>query len=210
MTPTRRAARGQAPRAAGSAARTSGAKRTAGSSAARARSFPPLIAPAARVLILGSMPGAASLAAGQYYAHPYNQFWRILGALCGARADLAYPLRLQRLRAHGIALWDVLESCVRPGSLDSAIEHASALANDIPGLLRAAPRIRRICCNGASAYESVRRYHGDELDALGITVLRLPSTSPANAAWSFARKLAAWRAALEDGGRNADADGSGR
>lgn len=164
---------------------------------ARAKSFPPVIAPDARVLILGSMPGTASLAAAQYYAHPYNQFWRIVGEICGAGPDLAYPLRLQRLRAHGFALWDVLDSCVRPGSLDSAIEHTSAIANDVPGLLRTAPGIRRICCNGATAYHGVRRYFGAELDALGITVLRLPSTSPANAGWSFARKLTAWRAALE-------------
>jgi hypoxanthine-DNA glycosylase len=148
-------------------------------------------------LILGSMPGAASLAAGQYYAHPYNQFWRICGEICGAGPALPYTRRLQRLRARGFALWDVLESCVRPGSLDSAIEHTSAVANDVLGLLRAAPGIHRICCNGATAYHGVRRYFGAELDALGITVLRLPSTSPANAGWSFARKLAAWRIALE-------------
>jgi hypoxanthine-DNA glycosylase len=164
---------------------------------ARAKSFPPVTAPDARVLILGSMPGTASLAAGQYYAHPYNQFWRIVGEICAAGPALPYAMRLQRLRARGIALWDVLESCVRPGSLDAAIEHASAVPNDVPGLLRAAPGIRRICCNGATAYHGVRRYFGAELDALGITILRLPSTSPANAGWSFARKLAAWRVALE-------------
>lgn len=175
---------------------------------ARAKSFPPVYAPDACVLILGSMPGTASLAAGAYYAHPYNQFWRILGELCGAGPDLSYAVRLARLRAHKIALWDVLDSCVRPGSLDSAIEHTSAIANDIPGLLRAAPRIRRICCNGATAYHGVRRYFGDELDALGVTVLRLPSTSPANAGWSFACKLAAWRAALEHDRRSADATAS--
>ena len=152
----------------------------------------------ARVLILGSMPGTASLAAAQYYAHPYNQFWRILGQICGAGPELAYPLRLERLRMRGIALWDVLDSCVRPGSLDSAIEHTSAVANDIPGLLRTASHIRRICCNGATAYRGVRRYFGDDLDARGITVLPLPSTSPANASLRFERKLAAWRAALED------------
>ena len=166
---------------------------------ARAKSFPPVVAPDARILILGSMPGTASLAATQYYAHPYNQFWRILGQICGAGPELAYPMRLERLRMHGIALWDVLDSCVRPGSLDSAIEHHSAVANDIPGLWRAAAHIRRICCNGATAFHGTRRYFGDELDALGVTVLRLPSTSPANAGWSFERKLAAWRAALEDG-----------
>jgi len=179
----------------------------------RAKSFPPVIAPDARVLIVGSMPGTASLAAGQYYAHPYNQFWRILGQICGAGPELAYEQRLARLRAHGIALWDVLDSCVRRGSLDSAIEHHSAIANDIPALLRGAPQMRRICCNGATAYHGVRRYFGDALDTLGVTVLRLPSTSPANAGWSFARKLAAWRAALADeapatdGGDGSEASG---
>ncbi|HEY7928416.1 MAG TPA: DNA-deoxyinosine glycosylase [Steroidobacteraceae bacterium] len=156
-----------------------------------------MMAPDARVLILGSMPGTASLAATQYYAHPHNQFWRILGQICGAGPELAYPLRLQRLLERRIALWDVLDSCVRPGSLDSAIEHTSAIANDVPALLRSAPGIHRICCNGATAYHGVRRYFGVELDARGITVLRLPSTSPANAGWSFARKLAAWSAALD-------------
>lgn len=170
-------------------------------SEARAKSFPAVVGADACILILGSMPGAASLAAGEYYAHPQNQFWRILGEICGAAPALPYPTRLERLCAHRIALWDVLDSCVRPGSLDSAIEHTSAIANDIPGLLRGAPQIRRICCNGATAYHGVRRYFGGELDALGIAVLRLPSTSPAHASWSFARKLAAWRAALADGAR---------
>ncbi|HTT06567.1 MAG TPA: DNA-deoxyinosine glycosylase [Steroidobacteraceae bacterium] len=175
----------------------------------RAKSFAPVIAPDARILILGSMPGTASLAAAQYYAHPCNQFWRILGEICGAGPDLAYPMRLERLRARGIALWDVLASCVRPGSLDSAIEHASAIANDVPALLHTAPGIRRIGCNGATAYHGVRRYFGGELDARGIQVLRLPSTSPANAGWSLARKLAAWRAAFAEAASAAGADASG-
>jgi hypoxanthine-DNA glycosylase len=171
--------------------------RSTRSSVARARGFAPVVARDARILVVGSMPGAASLAAGEYYAHPQNQFWRIVGEICGAGRELPYPLRLQRLTAGGIALWDVLESCVRAGSLDSAIEHHSAVANDIPGLLRIAPQIRRICCNGATAHHALRRYFGAALDALGITVLRLPSTSPAHASWSYARKLAAWRAALQ-------------
>ncbi len=162
----------------------------------RARSFAPVFAPGARVLILGSMPGTASLAAGRYYAHPHNQFWRILGAICGAAPELPYTERLERLTAYGLALWDVLESCLREGSLDTAIEHHSAIANDIPGLLARAPQIRRICCNGTIAHRALLRYFGEPLAALGITVLRLPSTSPANASWSFARKLDAWRAAL--------------
>jgi hypoxanthine-DNA glycosylase len=163
----------------------------------RARSFPPVVAPDARVLILGSMPGTASLAAGQYYAHPYNQFWRILGQLCGAGPELGYAERLIALQRSRVALWDVLDSCVRPGSLDAAIEHHSAIANDIPGLLRGAPLIRRVCCNGATAHHALRRYFGALLDARGVSVLRLPSTSPANARLRYEDKLAAWRIGLE-------------
>ncbi|HLK70787.1 MAG TPA: DNA-deoxyinosine glycosylase [Steroidobacteraceae bacterium] len=171
-------------------------QRAASPAPARARSFPPIVRPDARILILGSMPGTASLAAGQYYAHPHNQFWRLLGEICGAGIELPYARRLERLQQQRLALWDVLDSCVREGSLDSAIEHHSAVPNDIASLLRAAPGIRRLCCNGATAYHGVRRYFGSELDAQGITVIRLPSSSPANASWSFARKLAAWRGAL--------------
>jgi hypoxanthine-DNA glycosylase len=162
----------------------------------RARSFAPVLAPGAQVLILGSMPGTASLAANHYYAHPHNQFWRILGVICGATPELPYAERLERLTAHGLALWDVLESCLREGSLDAAIEHHSAIANDIPGLLERAPQIRRICCNGATAHRALLGYFAAPLAALGVTVLRLPSTSPANASCSFARKLELWRAAL--------------
>lgn len=199
MAPVRRPAPATVKRTTGTGTKTktTKAKVRARDSGARARSFAPVVAEDANILILGSMPGAASLAAGQYYAHPHNQFWRILGELCGAGPQLPYAARLERLRASGLALWDVLASCVRAGSLDSAIEHHSALANDIPQLLRAAPGIRRICCNGATAYHGLRRYFGSELDALGVETLRLPSTSPANAALSYARKLAAWRAGLE-------------
>jgi hypoxanthine-DNA glycosylase len=164
----------------------------------RARSFAAVAGAQARVLILGSMPGAASLAARQYYAHPYNQFWSILGEICGAARELPYPERLQQLQAHGLALWDVLHSCVRSGSLDSAIEHRTAQPNDILGLLQRHPGITRICCNGGTAHAALLRYFGAELTARRIAVCRLPSTSPANAACSRASKLAAWREALGD------------
>lgn len=164
----------------------------------RARSFAAVVGDGARILILGSMPGAASLAAQQYYAHPFNQFWSICGEICGAGRELPYVERLRRLRAGGFALWDVLHSCVRVGSLDAAIEHHSAIANDIPGLLRRQPGIVRICCNGATAHAMLLRYFGRELQALGMDVRRLPSTSPANAGCPAANKLAAWRAALRD------------
>jgi double-stranded uracil-DNA glycosylase len=164
----------------------------------RACSFAPVARADARVLILGSMPGAASLAAQQYYAHPHNQFWTIMGALCGAGLDLPYRRRLERLQGCGVALWDVFESCSRPGSLDAAIDHATAVPNDILGVLRRCPAIRRICCNGTTAYVAFRRHFGAELLPRAIELQRLPSTSPANASWRPARKLDAWRAALAD------------
>ena len=149
--------------------------------------FPPVAAPGARVLILGSMPGQASLAAGQYYAHPRNQFWPILSALWGLdlRA-LPYPERLEVLRERGLGLWDVYARVRREGSLDSAIEAAEL--NDLAGLRRIAPGLEAVSHNGAESARTMRR-----LQALGFAVHRLPSTSPANAGWSFERKLAAWR-----------------
>lgn len=165
----------------------------------RVYSFPAIVANGARILILGSMPGVASLRAGQYYAHPRNQFWGILEKLCGARSALPYEQRLQMLRDHHVAVWDVLHSCVRPGSLDAAIEHHSAKPNDLTGLLRSTPTIRRICCNGATAHAVLKRHFAIRLATQfpGLELQRLPSTSPANAGCSYARKLNAWRKALQ-------------
>jgi hypoxanthine-DNA glycosylase len=142
------------------------------------------------VLILGSFPSTASLAAGQYYAHRQNQFWRILGAVLGRPlAGMDYAARQAAVKAAGIAIWDVYASCEREGSLDAAIR--AAVPNDFARLKEAAPRLARICFNGRTAGRLVR-----ELEALGFETLILPSTSPANAGWSFERKLAAWRDAL--------------
>ena len=105
-----------------------------------AQSFPPVADSSARVLILGSMPGAASLTAHQYYAHPRNAFWRIMGDLIGAGPDLPYAQRLERLKAAGIALWDVIAECHRPGSLDSAIVGESVVANDFSAFFGRAPQ----------------------------------------------------------------------
>jgi TDG/mug DNA glycosylase family protein len=164
----------------------------------RVFSFPAIIGTGARVLILGSMPGVASLGASQYYAHARNQFWPLMGELCGATPDLPYAQRLQVLLDHHIALWDVLHSCVRPGSLDASIEHTSAQPNDLVHLLRQADTIGRICCNGGTAHLALKRHFEVPLaqDFPRLQVLRLPSTSPANASWSYARKLNAWRSAL--------------
>jgi double-stranded uracil-DNA glycosylase len=153
----------------------------------------------ARTLILGSMPGAASLAASQYYAHAQNQFWPIMDAICGAGRALPYALRLERLEEYGIALWDVLQSCVRPGSLDSAIEASSAEPNDVPALLHSHGKIGRICCNGGTAYRELLRHFGPELgrDFPHVTTLKLPSTSPAHAGMPLADKLSAWKSAVQ-------------
>lgn len=156
--------------------------------------LPPVIARHTRLVVLGSFPGVASLNAGQYYAHPRNHFWPIVGTLLGLDlAALPYDQRLAALRAHGLGLWDVYAACRREGSLDSAIEAAEP--NDLASLRQRAPGLCAIAHNGG---ESARQRRVTE--ALGLPVYRLPSTSPANASWSFERKLAAWREAFESAG----------
>jgi hypoxanthine-DNA glycosylase len=144
------------------------------------------------VLILGSFPSTASLSAQQYYAHPQNQFWRVLGAVIGQPLkEMDYPARVRAVQAAGIAIWDVFGSCERAGSLDSAIRDAQP--NDLRTLQKSAPALRRICFNGRMAAKRIR-----EVEALGFEASVLPSTSPAHAGMSFAEKLARWRAALQD------------
>ena len=174
------------------------ARRRSAPGVVRHISFPPVAAPGARVLILGSMPGAASLAAQQYYAHPQNQFWPIIERLLGVPRTAPYGARLDALRRHHVALWDVLESCEREGSLDSAIEQATAIPNNLPALLRTHRNIVSICCNGHTAFQAVHRHFGAQLQQQfpHISCLRLPSTSPAHAGMPAPQKLAAWHAAL--------------
>ncbi len=157
--------------------------------------FPPICGDTPRALVLGSMPGTASLQAAEYYAYPRNAFWPIMQSLFDIGADLAYPERCRLLQAHRIALWDVLKRCSRQGSLDSAIDPASIEPNDLGGLLRKNPSIQAIYFNGRMAEQAYLRYVLPGLSdiAAGIGLHRLPSTSPANASWSFERKLAAWR-----------------
>lgn len=164
----------------------------------RVSSFPPEAGAGARVLILGSMPGRASLAAGQYYAHPRNLFWPIVSGILKMPASLPYRRRLARLKKARVALWDVLESCVRPGSSDSAIERGSVRPNDLAGLLRARPGIRTVLFNGAKAEECYRRYVAPSLppSAARLKYARLPSTSPAHASLPRRRKYGIWKAAL--------------
>lgn len=159
----------------------------------RVFSFPPIAAPHARLLVLGSMPGAASLAAGQYYAHPRNAFWPIMGALYGFDPRAAYAERVACLQAAGVAVWDVLASCVRPGSLDSAIDATSAQPNDFRAFFAAHQGIRRVYFNGAAAEAAYRRHVLPQGAWADLPALRLPSTSPAHAALDLARKAEAWR-----------------
>lgn len=159
-------------------------------------SFAPIACPDARILILGSMPSIASLQAGQYYAHPQNLFWTIMGEVLGFDARAPYVERITQLQQAGIALWDVLASCHRPGSLDANIHTATAQANDLPGFLVLHPNIQRICFNGAAAETLFRRHVLPQLSTPGIDMLRLPSTSPANASIPAAQKRASWSKAL--------------
>jgi len=153
---------------------------------ARKHGLPPVIGRGTRVLILGSFPGEASLAAGQYYAHPRNHFWPLLGALLDAPlAMMPYRERLSRLRADGIGLWDVFVACARRGSLDGAIRMAEK--GDAGRARRAAPALQLVCFNGKTAARALPAWR----DA-GYATLTLPSSSPAYTR-PFGEKLAAWR-----------------
>jgi hypoxanthine-DNA glycosylase len=161
-----------------------------GESAGRLQGLPPVIGADARLLILGSFPGVASLKAHQYYGHPRNHFWPIVGQLLGLDwMTMAYEKRLSALTQNGLAVWDVYASCERVGSLDQAIRNATL--NDFDSLKRRLPALRHVAHNGAESARAMQHLQG-----LGFEVTRLPSTSPANATWTFERKLAAWREAF--------------
>ena len=152
----------------------------------------PLVSANTRVLVLGSFPGVRSLQAQQYYGHPQNHFWRILEAIwpdslrgiCAA----SYEIRSAWLLERGLGLWDVYASCERTGSLDSAIRNA--VPNNIAALQL--PQLTAIAHNGGESFK-----HARHTQTLGVPVYKLPSSSPANASWSFERKLAAWREVME-------------
>ncbi len=156
----------------------------------RLKGFAPVLDGRVECLILGSFPSEASLAAGQYYAHPRNQFWRLLGRLLDEPlADLPYEERLKRVLRHRIGIWDVLDACEREGSLDSNIRRHRP--NDFGRLKSLVPGLRRVVFNGTTAGRFAR-----EFAAAGFETRIAPSTSPAHAARSFEQKLALWCAAL--------------
>lgn len=164
------------------------------------KAFPPVVNMEARVLILGSMPGEASLEAGEYYAFARNAFWRIMDELIGTTAEMPYAQRLELLQQAGIALWDVIDSCERNGSLDSAIIQATLVANDFEIFLEQWPNIKTICFNGKSV-ERLFRTHVIKKQRIreGLRMFALPSTSPANAQYTFEQKLTMWNTILRGG-----------
>lgn len=161
----------------------------------RIYSFPPFETATSHTLILGTMPGKMSLALQQYYAHPRNAFWPIMGELFGFDAREDFSTRKLRLMAAGIALWDVLQSCIREGSLDTDIDTESIVPNDLAGFLDSHTAIRRIGFNGTKAAQLFRRHVQPHLtiNDRSIEYLFLPSTSPAHAGMNFEKKLLAWR-----------------
>lgn len=150
----------------------------------------PVIGRNTRLVVLGSFPSVASLQAQQYYAHPRNHFWPLLSALWGVDlAAMPYRARIAEVKRRGLGIWDVYASCRREGSLDSAIE--DVVPNDLASLKRRAPGLEAVAHNGGESARAMAITR-----SLGVAVIRLPSTSPANASWSFERKLAAWREAF--------------
>ena len=155
-------------------------------------SFLPVSDAAAKVLILGSMPGNKSLQQNQYYAHPSNVFWKIMGELVGATPDLTYEERLRILTLSGVALWDVLASCERKTSLDSHIKNESA--NDFASFFTSHPHITRIFFNGSKSEQCFNKFVQGKQRLPLLQLRRLPSTSPAHAGMRYEDKLLAWRA----------------
>jgi hypoxanthine-DNA glycosylase len=157
--------------------------------------LPPMLGPHTRVLILGSFPSVRSLELQQYYAHPQNQLWRLvfsaLSMPCqGEYCASSYAIRSKLLLESGLGLWDVYAACERSGSLDSAIQHAQP--NDLASLRTCCPQLQAIAHNGGESYK-----HAKHTMQLGLPVYKLPSSSPANASWSFERKLNVWKSVLQ-------------
>jgi TDG/mug DNA glycosylase family protein len=163
-------------------------------------SFPPIANPDARVLVLGTMPGIASLRAQQYYAHPRNSFWRIVGEILGFDPGMAYEARAASLVASRVALWDVLHSCTRESSLDSDIQRDTIVPNDFASFFASHQKIRRVCFNGSTAANLYMKHVLPGLEnPAAFDHVRLPSTSPAHARMPLAEKVRAWRVIAGDG-----------
>ena len=156
-------------------------------------SFPPSASPDAEILILGSMPGGESLRQQQYYAHPSNAFWKIMGNLFEFQKEVAYNERLNILIKNRVALWDTVNSCRREGSLDSDIKDAAS--NDFPSFFASHPKIKRIVFNGKSAQRLFLKFNR-KLNLEKFEITSAPSTSPAHASMSYRQKLAIWKNAI--------------
>ena len=158
------------------------------------RSFPPSVTADCRVLVLGSLPGDESLKQCQYYAHPRNAFWKIMGTLAGFDPSLPYAERLALLNRGGVGLWDVVASGVRPGSLDQHITQEQP--NDVADLLARFPGIAAVCCNGTASYKYLKRYFPELFLRESPAIIQMPSTSPAAARLTYEQKFRAYEEAL--------------
>lgn len=161
------------------------------------RAFPPVADNQAAILILGSMPGVASLQADQYYAHPRNAFWRIIGTIFDGSVS-TWDDKLALLKQNRLALWDVLKECRRPGSLDSNIQPDSIICNDFAGFFSSTPSVNRIVFNGKTAEKYFLKYVMPTIGQHRLQLMVMPSTSPAMASLNLEQKTDAWREALID------------
>ncbi|WP_432741944.1 DNA-deoxyinosine glycosylase [Methylobacter sp. G7] len=158
--------------------------------------FDPIADLNAELLILGSMPGQESLTANQYYANRRNAFWKVMAEIVKFDPGASYEIRLQALKTGRIALWDVLQSCTRVGSLDARIDANSISANDFQSFFRRHENIRAVFFNGAKAESAYRQHVLPTVSSVAVSYIRLPSTSPAHASLSYEQKLQLWQAAL--------------
>jgi hypoxanthine-DNA glycosylase len=159
-------------------------------------SFNPEIGDQPKVLILGSMPGRRSLKLGQYYGHPRNYFWKIMGEILGFDPSIPYRTRVDYLLSAGIGLWDVLKGCKRENSLDMDIEQGSEIPNELGVFLEDYQSIRAIAFNGSKSWDAFKRLVLPNLPPILLSKLELfqmPSTSPANARMSYGNKLERWK-----------------
>lgn len=164
----------------------------------KAVGFPPVVAKTPHTLILGSMPGIKSLAAGQYYAHPQNAFWKIMARLFDMPAD-TYPQRVKIIKDNGLALWDTLKQCERDGSLDAMISDETIEVNDFAAFFKKHRSITRVFFNGSKSEGEFRKRVLPGLPsgvAARLTLSRLPSTSPAHAGMGFEAKVKAWSSVI--------------